>query len=521
MAVPLAARSSRVRRSLALVLLSAALLATSARSALAQPGPGEVVIAWHVTIAPSWFDPSTAPPQITPFGLLYALHDALVRPLPGQKMAPSLAESWTESPDGLRYEFKLKKGLKFHNGDPVTTEDVKWSFERYKGAGAKELQARVRQVEIVDPLVIRFHLKEPWPDFMTFYGTTATAVGLVVPKKYFTQVGEEGFRKHPIGAGPYKFVSHTPGVSVALEANPGYWRRVPSVKRVTMKSVPEGTTRVTMLKNGEADIAYALDGEDALNVRRDSRLTLVASKHASIFWIEFGSQWDPKSPWADKRMRLAVNHALNRQVINEVACLGFCPPAGVIVPRVMDFALQAPPPAHDPAKAKQLLAEAGYPKGIDAGEFVPIPPFTTVAEAALNDLAAIGIRLKMRTMERATFLSAWQEKKLRGLFLVAVGNSGNAASRVEAFMYSKGSNAYGGYPDLDDLFQQQGRERDPVKREALLHQIQQISIDRVMFAPIMDYRTLRGVGPRLAEHALDSMPLVPFPALEEMRLKGQ
>ena len=96
---------------------------------------------------------------------------------PGRRWAPSLAESWTESPDGLAYEFKLRRGLKFHNGDPVTAEDVKFSFERYKGAGAKELQARVRQVEIVDPLTVRFHLKEPWPDFMTFYGTTATAAG--------------------------------------------------------------------------------------------------------------------------------------------------------------------------------------------------------------------------------------------------------------------------------------------------------------------------------------------------------
>ncbi len=493
-----------------------------AHGAAGQTPQGEATIAWHVTIAPAWFDPSTAPPQITPFGILYALHDALVRPLPGgQKMGPSLAESWKENPDGLTYEFKLRRGLKFHNGDPFTAEDVKFSFDRYRGAGAKELQARVRQVEIVDPLTIRFQLKEPWPDFMTFYGTTATAAGIVVPKKYLTQVGDDGFRKHPIGIGPYQFVSHQPGVEVVLDAYPGYWRRVPQVKRLIMKSVPEGTTRVAMLKKGEADIAYALDGEDAENVRRDPRLQLVPSKHASIYWIEFTEQWDPKSPWADKRVRLAANYALDRKAINEVACLGYCPPAGVIVPRVMEFALQATPLPYDPQKAKQLLAEAGYPRGLDAGEFVPTPPFVTVGEAALNFLSAVGIRAKMRTMERATFLASWREKKLRGLFLAAVGNSGNAASRVEAFMYSKGTYAYGGYPDLDDLFQQQARERNVARREALLHQIQQLTIDRAMFAPIMDYRTLRGVGPRVAEHALDTQHLVPFSAYEEIRLKAQ
>ncbi len=504
-------------------LLAAALLVVGvAGQARAQGAPaGEVVMAFHVTIAPSWFDPSSAPPQITPFGILYAIHDAVVRPLPGKKIAPSVAESWTESPDGRLYEFKLRRDLKFHNGDPLTAEDVKFSFERYKGAGANELQARVRQVEIVDPLTVRFHLREPWPDFLTFYGTTATAAGLVVPKKYLTQVGDDGFKKHPIGAGPYRFLSHKPGIELTLEAYPGYWRKTPHVKRLIMKSVPETTTRVAMLKNGEADIANALDGEDALNVKRDSRLQLLPSKHASIFWIEFADQWDAKSPWHDKRLRQAVNYALDRKAINDAACLGYCPPAGVIVPRVMDFALQALPHPYDPAKAKQLLAEAGYPNGIDAGEVVPSPPFFAMAEATVNYLNAVGIRVKIRVMERAAFYSAWREKKLRGLFIVAAGNSGNAASRVEAFMYSKGSYAYGGYPDLDDLFQQQARERDVAKREALLHRIQQLSIERVMFAPIMDYRTLRGVGPRLADPAMDTIHLYPYPAYEDMKLKGQ
>src|SRR6188768_899115 len=136
---------------IARVLLAAVAFGVIGATAGRAEPAGRVTIAWHVTISPSWFDPSTAPPQITPFGMLYALHDALVRPYPGHKMGPSLAESWKESPDGKTYEFKLRPGLKFHNGDPVTTDDVKFSFERYKGAGAKVLQEHVQQVEIVDP----------------------------------------------------------------------------------------------------------------------------------------------------------------------------------------------------------------------------------------------------------------------------------------------------------------------------------------------------------------------------------
>jgi peptide/nickel transport system substrate-binding protein len=514
--MPVHSRFARVMASMLAVILAIG----SAAPSMAQTPTGEMTVSFHVTLAPSWFDPSAAPPQITPFGVMYAIHDALVRPLPGQKIGNSLAESWTESRDGLSYEFKLRRGLMFHNGDPVTADDVRFSFERYQGAGAREFRARVRQLEVVDPLTVRFHLKDPWPDFMTFYGTTATAAAIVLPKKYFEQVGADGFRQRPVGAGPYRFVSQRPGVDIVLEAVPTYWRHAPHVKRLVLKSVPDGTTRLAMLKSGETDFAMFLDGPEALTLKGDPRYTLVATRHASIFWIEFADQWDPKSLWHDKRLRLAVNHALDRKTTSEAACLGYCPPAGVIVPRVMDFALQVPHAPYDPQKAKQLLAEAGYPNGLDAGEFVPIPGFPTVAEAALNNLSAVGIRLKMRLMERATFYASWQEKKLRGgLFLVAVGNSGNAASRVESFMYSKGAYAFGGYPDLDELFQQQARERDPAKREALLHRIQQMTIDRAMYAPIMDLRGLQGIGPRLADHTINSIPMYPFPSHEDMRLK--
>src|SRR5262249_11125857 len=158
-----------------------------------------------------------------------------------------------------------------------------------------------------------------------------------------------------------------------------------------------------MLRSGETDIAAVLDGPDAEGLQKDPRTQIVPSKHASIFWLEFAEQWDPKSPWHDKRLRQAVNLALNRKAINDAACLGFCPPAGVIVPRVMEFALQVEPPAYDPQKAKQLLAEAGYPRNFDAGELSAIPGFPTVADAVVDNLNAVGLRVPLRAMERASF----------------------------------------------------------------------------------------------------------------------
>src|SRR5438094_8811762 len=150
-----------------------------APSGRSETPAGQVTFAATVTLAPTWFDPAETPGVITPFLTLYAIHDALVKPMPGNAWAPCLAESWTASKDGLTYEFVLRKGVKFHNGDPLGAEDVKFSFERYKGAGASTLKARVREVQLVDAGRVRFHLKEAWPDFMTFYGTSATGSGWI------------------------------------------------------------------------------------------------------------------------------------------------------------------------------------------------------------------------------------------------------------------------------------------------------------------------------------------------------
>jgi peptide/nickel transport system substrate-binding protein len=502
-------------------LLPFLLLAQSSGEVAAQAQPdGQLTVAFDASIAPTFLDPAETPGLGTPFVFLYALHDALIKPLPANDMAPCLAESWKESPDGLVYEFKLREGLRFHNGDPFTADDVKFSFQRYKGASAKLLHDRVKAVEIVDPYRIRFVLNSPWPDFLVFYATPATGAAWVVPKKYIEKVGEDGFKRQPVGLGPYRFVRSTPGVELVLEANEQYWRKKPSIKRLIIKGVPDRTTRLAMLKTGEADIAYLMVGLEAATIKADPKLRLAHVIPTATWWLEFPEQWNPKSPWHDRRVRLAANLAVDKQGINDAERMGLSRITGSIIPSIMDYALRLDPYPYDPTQAKRLLADAGYPSGFDAGDLTPLPPFTTMGEAIANALAGAGIRTRVRTMERATFMDAWRAKKISGVIATATAAQGNAATRIEAFVISSAATAYGGYPDIDDLFRQQAQERDRKKREALLYQIQRLMHERVMHAPIFEPATLHGVGPRVEEAGIGLNQQLYFAApYEDMRLK--
>jgi len=493
--------------------------AIGASSGAAAP-EGQMTWAVHVSLAPVWFDPAET--QFTSFMVLYAIHDALVKPMPGVAMAPSLAESWNASADGLVYEFVLRKGVRFHNGDPVTSDDVKFSFERYKGTAAPVLKAHVAAIEIVDARRIRFRLKQPWPDFMAYYGTTATGSGWIVPKKYVARVGDEGFRKAPVGAGPYKFVSFMPGVELVVEAFDQYWRKMPSVKRLVLKVVPDETTRFATLKRGDADVAYAMRGALAEGVRGTAGLTLKPIPGSAVFWVAFLDQWDPKSPWHDRRVRLAANYAIDRHAMNQAEYLGFAKVTGSIVPLSFEFFWQPPAYPYDPDKAKQLLAEAGYPRGFDAGEYFCDASFTSAAEPVANYLKAVGLRAQLRPFERAAFAGRYQEKKLKNLAYTGSAATGNAATRIEQYVAGGGFYVYGSYPDIDGLFREQGVEIDKKKREAILKRIQELMHEKAMFAPIWQATALNGVGPRVADSALGLIAEYVYSApYEDVKLKAK
>src|SRR5216683_1273033 len=495
------------------------LVAGVPRSTFAAGPQGQLTWGVHTTLAPTWFDPAETPGIITPFMVLYALHDALVKPLPESSMAPSLAESWAASEDALTYEFVLRNGIAFHNGDPVTAEDVKFSFERYRGNSASLIKERVAAIDTPDPRHVRFRLKQAWPDFITFYAT-ATGAGWIVPKKYVEKVGDEGFKKAPIGAGPYKFVSFTPGVELVMEANEQYWRKVPSVKRIVFKVIPDESTRLAALKRGEVDIAYSIRAELAEELERTPGLTLKAPVPGSQ-WLYFADQWDSKSPWHDERVRRAANLAMDRKGINQALTLGRSHLTNSIIPESFEFYWQPPEPVYDPAKAKQLLAEAGYPKGFDAGEFFTDASYSNVAEALLNNFAEVGIRARLRPLERAAFFKAYADKSLKNIIFAGSGAFGNAATRLEAFVVKGGTYAYGSYPDIDAMFQQQAVELDHKRRQAILDKMQELVYDKSLYAPIWLLAFINGVGARVGESGFGLIPGFAYTApYEDITIKG-
>jgi peptide/nickel transport system substrate-binding protein len=475
----------------------------------------------HVSLAPTWFEPAEASGIITPFMVLYALHDAMVKPMPGQALAPSLAESVSAAEDGRGYEFVLRDGAKFHNGDPVTAEDVKFSFTRYRGIAHDLFQTRVAEVETPDARRVRFRLKEPWPDFLTFYAT-ATGAGWVVPKKYVEKVGDDGFKKAPVGAGPYKFVSFNPGVELVLEAFDGYWRKKPAVKRIVFKVIPDESTRLAALKLGEVDIAYSIRGELAEQLRQTPGLTLKPALVQGTFCLYFPDQWDEKSPWHDPRVRKAAALAIDRKGSNDALTLGYAGITGnAIVPKGYDFYWQPPDPVHDPDQAKKLLAEAGFANGFDAGNYFCDSSYANIGEAVVDNLLAVGIRSKLRPIERAAFIKEYSEKKYKNIIQAGPGAFGNAATRIEAHLVKGGVFSYGSYPDIEELYQQQARELDRGKREALLFKIQQLMVERTILAPIWQLAFINGVGPRVGESGFARIPLFPYTSpYEDITLKS-
>ncbi len=474
------------------------ILAGRAQAAPAQKAAGTLTWAVHFASAGDVIDPSEFEGKSTAVVYQYAIHDALFRDLPGGTRTPSLATSWRVSSDGKTYEFKIRQGVKFQNGDPLTAEDVKFTFGRYKGYGAKELKGKVKQVEVVDPYTVRFILAAPWGDFMEKYTSVIlTGASWILPKNYIEKVGDAGFAKNPIGAGPYKLVNWRPGVELVAEAWEGYWRKVPNVKTLVIKEVPDAATRFAMLKTGQADFALAMAGPLRDAVLADPKLSLVGGPAPGVASLIFSEQFNPKSPWGNLKVRQAASLAIDRETLVATALPG-APIPGQVVPDSLLWVKRFTPDPYDVAKAKALLAEAGYRNGFDGGTLYVDQPYADAGTLVAGYWKAVGISVKVEPMARAAFYEAMHNHALRGV-LWNINVSGTTASS-QLQNYFSILDGFGKYEDVSALMNQQLNENGPKKREAILFQLQDLIHQKAMFVALFQTTMPIGVGPRVKTH---------------------
>src|SRR5215469_513152 len=479
-------------------------LLRNARAAAAVVPKGKIVLAWHTNITARWLDPQQHDGTASPDNFLMALQDALIKNFRDAHYDHlALAEGFELAEDAKTATFRLRPGIKFHDGFPVTPSDVKWSFEHYRGAWSDVLHESTQGVEVIDDRTVRFHFNTPFLDFPILLGTgNVSGAGWVVPAKYYEQAGQDGYLKKPIGAGPYKLVSQQPGVRLEFEAFDEYYRPV-HAKLLTMISVPEAATRIAMLERGEADIIYNVPGELIDRVRKTPGVTLAPVVSAN-FWLEFPGFQDPKSPFHDKRVRQGVSLAIDRDAINQAECDGLGQVDGNWINNDVEYGMPWPVWEHNVAKAKRLMTEAGLSSGFNVDWLTPLPNYYSRGERIVLQLQAIGIRAKLQTMERGVFLKRLQGslKEWSGVQIImnAARVGGTWSNWYDSFVRCGGFNGKDRncVPELDAKFTKYLASVGVDERKTLAEEIQHEILENYYFVPVFRHAAVQAIGMRVA-----------------------
>ena len=323
-----------------------------------------------------------------------------------------------------------------------------------------------------------------------------------MPEKYYKQVGADGFKQKPIGAGPYKLVRHEPGVKIELEAFDGYYRPV-HVKQFVMTAVPEAATRVAMLERGEADLIYLVPGELIGKVGKLPGVVLAPVLSGS-WWLEFPGFQDPKSPFRDKRVREAVSLAIDRRAINQAEAGGLGKPTGNWINNDVQYAIEWPEFEKNVERAKQLLREAGYPNGFDVDWLTPLPAYYSRGERIIAQLREVGIRARLQSMERGVFFQRLQGglKDWPGTQIILQGAriAGSWSFWYEAYFKCGGFSSRDRIcvKDLDAQFEQYEKSINPAERKRLAEAIQKGILDNHYLVPVFRHAFVNAIGPRIA-----------------------
>jgi peptide/nickel transport system substrate-binding protein len=430
-------------------------------------------------------------------------------------IGPGVAEKWTRSADGKTWTFHLRKGQKFHNGDPLTAHDVKFSLERKMSkesiaSGAAALRRAVDKIDVVDDHTVNVTTKGIIPHFAASLSRAVFMEGTVMPKKYIETVGAQGFREKPIGSGPWKFVRMVPGDRIEYEAVPAHWRGTPQFKKMTLLLVPEQSTRIAMVRTGEASIVAI--GPDAIKEAQAGGMKIMTVPGTMQAVYQFWGTYKPEakdSPLANIKVREALSLAIDRQqIIDHVMAKQARWPlpytvyrysTDVDIARWEDWAKSAY--RYDPNRAKKLLAEAGHAKGFTMtfwNTALPGTPFMLqIGEALAGFWEKIGVKVEMKTVDYGVFnpMERGDQKGLaNSVSMYRTAGRPEPSPRYITTFNSKGTQHLLGEPGMcsavceaaDKAYEAVVSENDDKKRLANTNKMIEIVANTWIAAPIVE-----------------------------------
>jgi peptide/nickel transport system substrate-binding protein len=491
---------------IAIAVLSVLLLPLAAAAAPA----GQVIIAQGV-------DPTTLDmmnQQETPASNVGAqIFDTLIERDVHFKIVPSLAAEMPKLVNPTTWEIKLRRGVKFHNGEDFNAESVKFSLERVANPANKLRGSSsfgpIDKVEIVDPYTVRVHTKKPWPIFVVSMSFRQAAM---YPPKEYAGKDTTAISRNPIGTGPYKFVRWAKDEEIVLEANPSYWMGAPKIKTVIFKPIPDDAVRVAALQNGEIDVAVNIPPHLAGIIEKHPKIFLstapsIRTIQLMIYTHQMDANHKPTGPYAgptaDKRVRQALAYALDADEIVKSVLDGKAVRVATMLTSMhfgYDPALK--PIKQDLARSRKLLAEAGFPNGVDIVLNGPQGRYVRdkeVAEAAAGQLNKAGIRTTLHTYEFVNYLNNMVYVHKAGpVWLIGWGTPTVDAESVYGPLFRSGNIFVNWHnDDFNGMFDEAQTMMDSKKRLAQYHRINKLWVEETPAIPLYQQIDLYGANKRL------------------------
>ena len=430
-----------------------------------------------------------------------AKEDLTKADVPTPPLVPALAESWTISPDGTQYTFKLRPGVKFHDGTGFDAAAVKFNFERFwdktspnyypKAASFVAAYAKwIKAVDVLDPMTVRVTLTAPDYEWLR-QGLQSYGQPLMISPAAVKKYGNDGIALHPIGTGPFKFVERVQGVRTVLERNPDYWGRKALLDRVVFRPLQDPATRVNALENGEVQMITTPPWDEIDSLVQDG---FKVSTNANVPYVNFLYLNTRFKPFGDVRVRRAFNMAIDREgIARDIYKKTGRPEYGLLSPGTDAYDPSFRSYNYDPEAAKKLLAEAGYPNGFSMVYELPQYGTGELVETWIQrDLKKIGIDVQLRKYEWVTYMGLWAKGMKDGVAMNEIGWGMSTpawvgiVSRCDTMPPNGENSGYYCNHDVDKLLDQAIVTKDEGAAKALYQKANRVIMDDAAYVPTID-----------------------------------